>query len=206
MITSRRRDLIGSPDLHCRADPAPEEARRLVDLFLSARDEVAFVELYRACTPYLLLLSRRLLGGAADAEDAIQETWIRAIRALPAFRWDSSLRTWLAGIAINCSRELLRRRAKSRSVNAAGEAETDAVPLSGASGVELLLRALPEGCREVLVLHDLEGYTHEEIAALLGIDAGTSKSQLSRARSRLRAQLDAQRTPAERSRHARSRE
>jgi len=148
---------------------------------------VLFRALYRAHTPALHLLALRLLGGAhADAEDAIQEAWIRAVRALPDFRWHSSLRTWLCGIAINCCREILRRR---KPLLDAADAADPPAPPAQSMGLESLVQSLPDGYREVLVLHDVEGYTHEEIATLLHIAAGTSKSQLSRARAVLRKTL-----------------
>lgn len=134
-----------------------------------------------------MALARRLAGDMADAEDAVQETWTRAVRALPGFRWECSLRTWLSGITVNCCRELVRRR---------GPLATDAAPEpvtpspTGVRELESMLAALPDGYREVLVLHDVEGYTHEEIGRLLEIHPGTSKSQLSRARRTLRAWIE----------------
>jgi RNA polymerase sigma-70 factor, ECF subfamily len=155
--------------------------------FLRDRDEAGFLRLYRAHTPALFRVAARLLGERSQAEDAVQETWLRAIAGLPGFRGDSSLRTWLTGIAINCCREALRRRAAApqgepheRGVRAVAE---DALDLTRA-----LLR-LPEGYREVLVLHDVEGFTHREIGALLAIAPGTSKSQLFLARRALRRLL-----------------
>ncbi len=180
-------------------DDAP---RRQVEAFLAARDEGSFLALYRAHTPFLLLMAQRLLGDAAEAEDAIQETWVRAVRALPGFRWESSLRTWLASIAINCAREALRRRGPGTE----GEPYLLDPPTPSPSvpgEIEALVRRLPDGYREVLVLHDIEGYTHEEIALQMGIRPGTSKSQLSRARRLLRTWLDSRETTTERSRHVR---
>jgi len=173
-----------------------------VEAFIAARDEGSFLALYRAHTPFLLLMVQRLLGDASEAEDAIQETWARAVRALPGFRWESSLRTWLASIAINCAREALRRRRPDTH----GEVipiETAASPPAPPGETESLVRRLPDGYREVLVLHDIEGYTHEEIALQMGIRPGTSKSQLSRARRLLRTWLDTRDTDTERSRHVR---
>ncbi len=163
--------------------------RELAAQFLRTRDEVSFRALFRAHSPALLMLALRMLGGAqADAEDAIQETWIRAIQQLPQFRWESSLRTWLCGIAINCCREVLRRRKPSVELDAESVApKREATGL--ALDLESALRALPDGYREVLVLHDVEGYTHEEVSSLLGITSGTSKSQLSRARATMRRWL-----------------
>jgi RNA polymerase sigma-70 factor (ECF subfamily) len=133
----------------------------------------------------------RLLGGRPhEAEDAVQEAWIRAVERLHAFRGESALRTWLCGITVNCARERLRRTFLSE-----GEIpEVAAAPAADQRlSVEQLLYRLPAGYRAVLVLHDVEGYTHGEIAALLGIEEGTAKSQLSRARRVMRGWL-AQRT------------
>lgn len=102
------------------------------------------------------------------------------------FRGDASLRTWLAGFTINCCRERWRRRESiPDETGEAGALE----PLGDRLDLERAIASLPDGHREVFVLHDLEGYTHEEIAARLGIVAGTSKSQLARARSRLRERM-----------------
>jgi RNA polymerase sigma-70 factor (ECF subfamily) len=156
-------------------------------LGIARGDEDAFRLLFRRHTPVLLGLTHRLLGSrAALAEDVVQESWLRAVRLLPGFAGRSSLRTWLCGIAVNCSREALRR--ESRRAASADDlwpgAATGTLPdLDLARAVQ----ALPEGYREVLLLHDLVGLTHEEIASQLGIQAGTSKSQLSRARGALRA-------------------
>lgn len=173
-----------------RASDNPFDDRALVARFLETRDEASFRDLYRAYAPGLLLFARRLLGGEQDAEDALQETWIRAVRRLESFRWESSLRTWLCAILLNCCREARRNRSPQADPEAVSHFPGPAglVPAEAAQ-LEALVRRLPDGCREVLVLHDLEGYTHEEIGALLGIAEGTSKSQLSRARQTLRAWL-----------------
>jgi RNA polymerase sigma-70 factor (ECF subfamily) len=114
------------------------------------------------------------------------------VQRLPAFRWESSLRTWLAGITVNVCRDILRRRIRERErleTRFPAAAGPTARPDAGTLDVERAIAGLPEGYREILVLHEIEGYTHEEIAGLLGIDAGTSKSQLSRARQALRSRL-----------------
>jgi len=172
--------------------------RDLVEHFLDRRDERTFLALYRRHTPALLLLSRRLLGrGDREAEDAVQETWLRAAPRLARFRWESSLRTWLAGILVRCCHESHRAHATDRLADPLSDrAERDA-PMTLRQApervdridLERALAALAAGYRQVLVLHDVEGYTHEEIAKLLEIDAGTSKSQLFRARLRLRTLL-----------------
>ena len=178
---------MNSPTASALADD-----RELVARFLDARDEASFRALYRAHTPALLLFARRLLGRAADdAEDAVQEAWVRAVGRLGGFRWESSLRTWLVGTTLNCCREALRRRRPPGNPEGPAEFENEPVgALESAPDLEAFVRSLPDGYREVLVLHDIEGYTHSEISAALGIAIGTSKSQLSRARRTIRAWLD----------------
>ncbi len=170
------------------------EDRRLVADFLKQRDEHAFRRLYRAHTPRLHQLVLRLLNyQERDAEEVVQDTWVRAVERLPQFRWEAQLQTWLAGIAVNRCRELFRERQKQSKVYAA-EAFAESLPARSFDAhaqidLERALAALPEGYREVLVLHDISGYTHEEIGAMLGLHAGTSKSQLFHARQALRAML-----------------
>jgi RNA polymerase sigma-70 factor (ECF subfamily) len=156
----------------------------LVERFLRDRDEEAFAELYRRHTRALYNFALRL-GGEAAAADVVQEAWMRAARGLARFRWQSSLRTWLFGVALNCWRETARTPAE-----AFADGETDRV---GAPDpvvrldLERAVAALAPGFRLVFLLHDVHGFTHREIADILGIEEGASKSQLSRARARLRA-------------------
>lgn len=169
-----------------------ESDRRLVTAFLETRSERSFRVLFRRHTPYVLGLLLRMSGGARDdAEDTLQEAWLRAVRGLSAFRWESSLRTWLAGIAIRCWSERMRRRKPMARLEADAEpADPGLVPLSVVRvDLERAIARLDEGRRAVLVLHDVEGYTHAEIAHLLGIEPGTSKSRLHRARRELRTEL-----------------
>jgi DNA-directed RNA polymerase specialized sigma24 family protein len=163
----------------------------LVERVLSRGDESAFRELYRRHSPILFRLAVRLLGGSdPDARDVLQEAWCRAFEGLRRFSGGSSLRTWLAGVVVNCSREHIRARVQSRSLPSAGLVSPPAGPgPEREMDVRRALDALPEGYREVLVLHDVGGYTHEEIALALDIAPGTSKSQLSRARRALRTEL-----------------
>lgn len=163
----------------------------LVARFLRARDGPSFRALYRRHTPALYAVALRLLGHrASEAEDAVQETWIRAVERLRGFRWESSLRTWLTGIAVICCRERLREgwRWIQPDDTAPDRPDTDA-PLELTMAVDGAIAQLPAGCRAVFVLHDVEGHTHEEIGALLGIALGTSKSQLFHARRHLRELL-----------------
>ncbi len=165
-----------------------------MNAYLIARDEASFRELYRAYTPALYRFAV-LRVGVDGAEDIIQETWLRAARGLAAFRWQSSLRTWLTGIALNLCREHYRRGVRLTAVpDLTADPPFDGSPAAGLDpvGSAQLRQAvlnLAEGYREVLLLHDVEGHTHEEIGTLLGISPGTSKSQLHRARRQLRQGL-----------------
>ena len=171
---------------------APADDRMLAEAVLRDGEEPAFRELYRRHTPALYQLALRMLGGSeADAQDVIQETWVRATTRLGGFRWESSFRTWLIGIGLNRARELLRRRSRRPTV----ELDELTLPHAPASrdgdrvDLERAIAGLPDGSRAVLVLHDIEGFTHEEIGRQLGIATGTSKSQLFQARRALRARL-----------------
>jgi len=168
--------------------PAPDDDAVLVKAFVSARDEAAFRALFRRHTPALFRLALRLLGGdPAGAEDAVQEAWIRAAERLATFRFESALRTWLSGFVVNCCREA-RRRVQEASPDeaAAPAADDDPAP---ALDLDRALLSLADGYRQVLVLHDVVGLTHREIARQLGIEEGTSKSQLFLARRALRRRL-----------------
>jgi len=168
--------------------------RRLVSNFLARRDEHSFRVLYRRHTPALYQLALRLVGwNVQDAEEIVQDTWLRAIEALAEFRWESGLRTWLTGILINRSRELYRTRKKEQRTSIADELAVEVAVTENFERIDLeqVIAALPNGYRQVLVLHDIEGYTHEEIGRLLEIEAGTSKSQLSHARRAMRDSLQA---------------
>jgi RNA polymerase sigma-70 factor (ECF subfamily) len=162
----------------------------LVAAVVADGDEARFRALYRRHSPALYRLALRLAGGdAAAADDALQESWIRAARRLASFRGDSAFRTWLSGFLVNCCREA-RRESARRAEEPLGSVEParsrgDSLRLD----LERAIASLPPSYRDVLVLHDVEGYTHEEIGRLLDVEPGTSKSQLSRARRALRAAL-----------------
>jgi len=170
-----------------------DEDRELVADFLATRSEAAFRRIYRQHAPAVYALLLRLTAGdAARAEDCLQDAWLRAIAGLERFAWRSSLRTWLRGIAINCWREGLReiRRTPLHLVEDFGpESPVPAISALDVIALERAVADLPDGYRAVLVLHDVEGLTHEEIAGALGIVPGTSKSQLARARAAVRRSL-----------------
>jgi RNA polymerase sigma-70 factor, ECF subfamily len=159
----------------------------LVDTYLHRRDEDSFRQLYRRHTPALYALALRLCVSENDANDAIQDTWIRACSALSAFQWKSSLRTWLTGVLINCVREQTRARKRHHEEPLADDWPVEIAELPGhCLSLEYAIARLPDGYRHVLTLHDVEGYTHEEISVLLDISVGTSKSQLHHARRAIR--------------------
>lgn len=165
--------------------------KQLVDTFLQNRSEEAFKDLYRAKSPGLYQFALRLCKHEELANELLQETWVKAIQNLPNFQWKSSLRTWLTGILINTERELLRKRQRSRNQITVREENIAINHTDTKIDLENAIADLPRGYRRVVLLHDVEGYTHKEIAQILGVSEGTSKSQLFQARKRLRLILKA---------------
>ena len=168
----------------------------LVEAVRARGDEAAFRTLYRRHTPRLYQLVLRLLGGAeAEAEDVVQETWLRASGSLDRFRWESTFGTWLTGIGLNQARDHLRRTGRRPVYEGDPEEVLSRVRVECRAvaervDLERAIALLPDGYRTVFVLHDMEGYAHAEIAARLDISEGTSKSQLFHARRTLRALLE----------------
>ena len=176
---------------------------RAVDLELAQRcrqgDAEAFEELYRAHAGRLYNLVFRMAGSADDAEDLLQEVFLHAHRKLGSFRGDSSLGTWLYRLAVNQCLDVLRgRQAKMTRVTDSLDEDGADEPAAAAPRVptaisridlERAIARLPEGCRAAFVLHDVEGFEHNEVARLLGVSEGTSKSQVHKARMKLRAML-----------------
>jgi len=161
--------------------------------FAKRGDADAVGRLYERHAARVYAIVRRLAGDDASAEDLAQEAWIRVFRALPNFRGDSRFTTWIHRIAVNVALYGERRRKRRGEVVFL----TPHLAESGADPSRPLLRmeieraidTLPAGMRRVLVLHDVEGYKHEEIAEMLGIAPGTCKSQLFKARAKLRELL-----------------
>lgn len=160
-------------------------------------DASAHRALYDAHVDRIYRLTYRLTGVEHLARELTQDTFVRAFGAIEGFRGDSAFSTWLHTIAVSRTLNELRRRKRERARNAP---LTDAmrlgesVPQSDPFLRQKLMEAvndLPEGCRTVFMMHDAEGYTHREIATSLGVTEGTSKSQLARARERLRIALAA---------------
>ncbi|HUF49615.1 MAG TPA: sigma-70 family RNA polymerase sigma factor [Longimicrobiales bacterium] len=156
-------------------------------------DAAATRDLYRRYAPRVHAVVRRLAGDDQLAEDWAQEAWVRAFRALPTFRGEARFSTWLHRIAVNSA--LHGKRWRERRVEREVSLPAGVEPSVRGDQVELRLSlqraldTLPEGMRQIIVLHDVEGYTHEEIGNLLGVASGTSKSQLFKARARLRKLL-----------------
>jgi len=166
-----------------------------VDATLAASgDAHAFERLYRGHLARISSLARRMLGDD-DADDVIQDVFVRAWQKLGTFRGESAFGTWLHRLAINVilgRREILGVR---RQRHLDGDAVLETVPSRRTTpemslDFETAIARLPEGAREVFVLHDVEGYRHEEIGQMLGLATGTSKSQLHRARMALRQHLE----------------
>jgi RNA polymerase sigma-70 factor (ECF subfamily) len=173
--------------------------RKLVAALVRQRDDRAFSSLYERHTPYLYRFALRLTAGDDDvAQDLVHDAWVRAIQRVAGFEWRSRFRTWLAGFVLSLWRE--RFRVEVRELTLDDSHSDDGDSWRGTLervDVERALAALAPGFREVLVLHDIEGYTHEDIATMLGVQPGTSKSQLSRARAAMRRALSGS-TPTER--------
>ena len=173
----------------------------LLDRLARTGDALAFDVLYRRYTDRLYATAVRITHDADVAADIVHDAWVRAVEALDRFQRQSSFRTWITGILINCAREheRIRRRERSRDEDRDESSVDDLLhpassdPLDAAGvdplDLEAAIAALPRGVRQVLVLHDVEGFTHEEIASMLGLVPGTSKSQLARARHRVREML-----------------
>jgi RNA polymerase sigma factor (sigma-70 family) len=178
------------------APPGLDEDHALVRL-AGQGDTQAFEALYRKHARRTYAAVWRLSGGqAARAEDLVQDAFVRAWQALPTFRFESAFSTWLHRLAINTALMQLRSRSGAEDLET-DDAALDYLPTHDTAGhrtrerldLERVIATLPPRARAVLVLHDIEGYKHEEIAAELGMAVGSSKAQLHRARGLLRTRL-----------------
>lgn len=184
------------------ASSKPSGDVRSADLELAGRirsgDGAAFEALYRQHATRLYNLASRMAAGATDAEDLLQDIFLLAYRKLGSFRGDSSLGTWLYRLAMNHCLDVLRNRQTRMGQVTDSMDEPDAVPvaapgpgLGAVSRIDLerAIEALPPACRAAFLLHDVEGFGHHEVADILGVSEGTSKSQVHKARLRIRAYL-----------------
>ncbi len=179
MITLSKEPVTAGPD-----------ADRFDAALAAKGDAVAFERLYRRHAARIHSLCRRMINPEA-ADDVTQDVFVRAWQKLHLFRGEAAFGTWLHRVAINVV--LAKRTELSKHRTRYSDDETvweraAARPYGSDTRMdfEVALAKLPDGAREVFVLHDIEGYKHEEIADLLGVSAGTSKSQLHRARMALR--------------------
>jgi RNA polymerase sigma-70 factor (ECF subfamily) len=178
---------------HADFDAVPA-AEPLNEVARAAQGDVrAFEQLYRTHLPRVHSLVRRMTGGR-DADELTQDVFVRVWQKLATFRGDASFTTWLHRLAVNVVIERFRTDAARRSRLHDGEAIFET--LTGPSpsrdlrmDFEAAVEKLPDGAREIFVMHDVQGYKHHEIGTLLGISPGTSKAQLHRARMMLRRHL-----------------
>lgn len=169
------------------------------DVVLAAEgDTAAFERVYQAHMPRIFNLARRMAGPDA-ADELTQDVFVRVWQKLALFRGESSFATWLHRLAVNVIIERFRTLGTARQrFLADGEAALEVAPATRTKHLDLsmdlqaAIEQLPPGARTVFVLHDVEGYRHEEIGTLLGVSSGTSKSQLHRARQTLRGLLTKQ--------------
>jgi RNA polymerase sigma-70 factor (ECF subfamily) len=168
------------------------------DVALAAQgDTGAFERIYHAHLARVHSLARRMAGPDA-ADELTQDVFVRVWQKLATFRGEAAFGTWLHRLAVNVIIERFRTLGTARErFLADGEAVLDGLPASSMPGrhdarmdLETAMKRLPPGARAVFVLHDIEGYRHEEIGDLLGVSIGTSKSQLHRARMTLRTHLN----------------
>ncbi len=185
---------IGPPMVKAPGSSSRPDQTRLAAL--AARGDVsAFEELYRLNVGRVYALCLRMSGDPSLSEELVQETFVRAWRKLGSFRGASAFSTWLHRVTVNVVLGH-RRSADRRGVHLSGQVEDEApdrlapaVHPGQTIDLERAISGLPEGARTVFILHDIEGFHHEEISGLAGIAVGTSKAQLHRARKLLRKAL-----------------
>ncbi len=165
---------------------------------IRAGDGTAFETLYRQHATRLYNLASRMIGANGEADDLLQDIFLLAYRKIGSFRGESSLGTWLYRLAMNHCLDVLRNRQTRMGQQTDSLDEPDATPvtspvpvLSAVSRIDLerAIAALPPACRAAFLLHDVEGFGHQEVGAMLGVSEGTSKSQVHKARLRIRGYL-----------------
>jgi len=164
----------------------------------AAGDRVAFERLYRANASRIFSLCARMCADRARAEELTQDVFVRAWEKLPLFRGESGFSTWLHRLAVNVvlNDRKTQGRERARGSREDDGDEIDSLPsgrreqYAERMDLEAAIATLPPGARKVFVLHDVEGYKHEEIAGMLGVTSGGSKAQLHRARLLLRERLN----------------
>lgn len=159
----------------------------------AASGEADFEKLYRDYSQRVFSTAYRITGSRPDAEDVTQEVFVRVFKKLHTFRGESAISTWIYRITVNRALDVLRRRKYEKTVPLDERTmETVSEPMGVMRLIEGTLPAMPDGYRHVFVLHDIQGMRHSEIARILGISEGASKSQLHRARAFLRSRIGEQ--------------
>ena len=165
---------------------------------IRAGDGTAFEQLYKQHSTRLYNLAGRMMGAHGEADALLQDIFLLAYRKLGSFRGESSLGTWLYRLAMNHCLDVLRNRQTRMGQQTDSLDEPDAdpvaspVPVVGAVSridLERAIDTLPPACRAAFLLHDVEGFGHQEVGTMLGISEGTSKSQVHKARMRIRSYL-----------------
>src|ERR1044072_1221330 len=181
-----------------KSEPAPNSDLALA-VAAGKGDMGAFEKLYERHNRRVYSLCLRMTQNAAEAEDLAQEAFIQLFRKIGSFRGDSAFTTWLHRLTVNqVLMHFRKRNVKFEKTTEEGETPVQIVsgtenprkmPIVDKIALENAIAQLPNGYRKVFVLHDVEGYEHEEVARLLGCSVGTSKSQLHKARLKLRKLL-----------------
>ena len=171
------------------------EAGTIDDLVRRAQagDVGAFEGLYRAHAAAIFVLCRRMVHDETDARELVQDVFVRAWERLTSFKGQSVFGTWLHRLAVNVVLERLRVTRRDAARHVADDEDDEAVfgthstagDMDTRMDLEAALATLPPGSRTVFVLHDMEGYSHDEIAQMTGIAPGTARAQLWRARRAL---------------------
>lgn len=188
--------------LQMRSDSSPADPGAADAALAAAGDRRAFERLYRSQVDRVFSLCVRMCGSRERAEELTQDVFVRAWEKLPQFRGESAFGTWIHRVAVNVvlNDRKTAGRERSRAAPDAGTQEDNdpeehygsTAPPSHADrmDIEAAIATLPPGARKVFVLHDVEGYKHEEIAEMLGVTSGGTKAQLHRARMLLREALE----------------
>ncbi|MBN2536813.1 RNA polymerase sigma factor [candidate division WOR-3 bacterium] len=155
----------------------------------SGREVEPFEELYRTHRARVFSTAYRFVRNRPDAEDITQDVFVKVFRKMQDFRGDAAVSTWIYRITVNTALDFLRKRKRRQTVPIEEVGEVAAGPSNLKHLIEGTIPKLPEGYRKVFVLHDIQGLKHAEIAEILGISEGASKSQLHRARARMRELL-----------------
>lgn len=206
-VTGFLPDPLAPTDLRARPQPVPVGSALAAGAALDTPDEEradiaaaaagdrrAFERLYRRHGQRIFALCLRMTADRQLAEELVQDVFVRAWQKLDGFRGDAAFGTWLHRVAVNIVLSRRKQDGVRRERTTDDETSLDAAPARSVSvgdrlDLEAAIAALPQGARRIFVLHDVEGYTHEEIGDLLGITSGGSKAQLHRARLLLREAL-----------------